>query len=110
MTAAGVDPVAIDVFAHYYRLVERGETGMVPEDTIEPLDMESLADVDVGDEVAAEALAAHRGDQAQRRARHLDGAWTAPSRCCGCAAGLTFLDIIARQVLHLREKYDARCR
>ena len=39
MAAAGVDPVAIDVFAHYYRLVESGETGMVPESTIEPLDM-----------------------------------------------------------------------
>ena len=42
-----MDPVAVDVFAHYYRLVESGETGMVPESTIEPLDMPSLADVDV---------------------------------------------------------------
>ena len=39
MAEAGVDPVAIDVFAHYYRLVESGETGMVPESTIEPVDM-----------------------------------------------------------------------
>lgn len=47
MAAAGVDPVAIEVFSHYYRLVESGETGMVPEASIEPLDMESLADVEV---------------------------------------------------------------
>ena len=33
----------------------------------------SLADVDVADDAAAAALARHRGDQAQRRARHLDG-------------------------------------
>ena len=73
MADAGVDPVAIEVFAHYYRLVENGETGMIPESTIEPLDMEALADVDVPDDVAAEAIADHRGDQAQRRPRHLDG-------------------------------------
>ena len=42
MAAAGVDPLAIDVFAHYFRLLERGETGMIPESTISPLDMDSL--------------------------------------------------------------------
>ena len=41
MAAAGVDPVAADVFAHYYALVESGESGMVPESTIEPVDMPS---------------------------------------------------------------------
>ena len=53
MAEAGVDPVAIDTFAHYYRLLEHGETGMIPESSIEPLDMESLADVEVADDVAA---------------------------------------------------------
>src|SRR3954468_10106019 len=53
MTEAGVDPVAIDVFAHYYRLVESGETGMIPESAIEPLDIPSLADVDAPDTVDA---------------------------------------------------------
>src|SRR5205085_226456 len=47
MQAAGVDPVAIDVFAHYYRQIEHGETGIIPESSIKPLDMESLADVEV---------------------------------------------------------------
>ncbi len=56
MEAAGVDAVAIDTFAHYYRLLEHGETGMIPESTIEPLDMESLADVEVDDDAAAAAL------------------------------------------------------
>ncbi|MET0840339.1 MAG: UTP--glucose-1-phosphate uridylyltransferase, partial [Marmoricola sp.] len=56
MQAAGVDPVAIDVFAHYYRLIERGETGMIAEDTIDPLDMESIDDVDVDDETASAAI------------------------------------------------------
>ena len=44
MSDAGIDPVAIDTFAHYYRLLEHGETGVIPESTIEPLDMESLDD------------------------------------------------------------------
>ena len=35
----GIDPVAIETFAHYYRLLEHGETGMIPESSIEPLDM-----------------------------------------------------------------------
>ena len=61
MAAAGVDPAAIEVFAHYYRLLEHGETGMIPESSIDPLDMESLADV----EVAAERR--RRGDPARPR-------------------------------------------
>ena len=31
MEAAGVDELAIDVFAHYYRQLEHGETGMIAE-------------------------------------------------------------------------------
>ena len=56
MAEAGIDPVAIDVFAHYYRLVERGETGMIREDTIEPLEMDSLTNVQVDDAAGVEAL------------------------------------------------------
>ena len=44
---AGIDEPAIEVFAHYYRLIEHGETGMIAESSIEPLDMEALADVEV---------------------------------------------------------------
>jgi UTP--glucose-1-phosphate uridylyltransferase len=107
MAAEGVDPVAIEVFAHYYRLVEAGETGMVPEDTIEPLGMESLADVEVSDEVAREALAGtvvvklNGGlgtSMGMDRAKSL-----LPVR-----EELSFLDVIARQVLALRRRYDAR--
>lgn len=37
MRAAGVAPEAIDVFSHYYGELEAGVTGLIPEDTIEPL-------------------------------------------------------------------------
>ena len=56
MVDAGVDEVAVETFAHYYRLLEHGETGMIPESAIEPLDMESLADLEVDEKVAADAI------------------------------------------------------
>jgi UTP--glucose-1-phosphate uridylyltransferase len=106
MAAAGVDPSAIEVFAHYYRLLEHGETGMIPEASIDPLDMESLADVDVSPEAAAAAI---RGTAVIKLNGGLGtsmGMDRAKSLLC-VRRGLSFLDIIARQVLHLRREYDA---
>jgi len=37
MREAGVDGSAIGVFSHYYRLLESGETGLIREESIEPL-------------------------------------------------------------------------
>ena len=107
MEAAGVDPVAIDVFAHYYRLVESGETGMVPESTIEPLDMPALADVDVPDEVARKAL----GTTVVIKLNGGLGTSMGMDRAKSLLEahdGLSFLDIIARQVLALRKEHGAR--
>jgi len=107
MAADGVDPVAIEVFAHYYRLVESGATGMVPESTIEPIDIPALADVGVSDEAAREALAGTvviKLNGGLGTSMGLDRAKSLlPVR-----EGLTFLDIIARQVLALRKRYGAR--
>jgi UTP--glucose-1-phosphate uridylyltransferase len=107
MESAGVDPVAIDVFAHYYRLVESGETGMVPESTIDPLDMEALADVDVPDEVAREAIGSTVVVKLNGGLGTSMGMDRAKS-LLEAHEGLSFLDIIARQVLALRKEYDAR--
>lgn len=106
MAAAGVDAVAIETFAHYFRLLEHGETGMIPESTIEPVDMPSLDSVEVSDDDAAEAL---RGTAVIKLNGGLGtsmGMDRAKSLLC-VRRGLSFLDVIARQVLHLREKYDA---
>jgi UTP--glucose-1-phosphate uridylyltransferase len=106
MAAAGVDPTAIDVFAHYYRLVESGETGMVPESTIEPLDMEALADVEVPDDVARDAI----GRTAVIKLNGGLGTSMGMDRAKSLLEvrdGLSFLDVIARQVLALRKEYDA---
>ncbi|CAM3923840.1 UTP--glucose-1-phosphate uridylyltransferase [Nocardioides zeicaulis] len=106
MRQAGVDEVAIDTFAHYYRLLEHGETGMIPEDTIDPLDMESLADIDVPDEVAADAIRHTAVIKLNGGLGTSMGMDRAKSLLC-VRRGLSFLDIIARQVLHLRQQHDA---
>jgi len=106
MQDAGVDPTAIEVFAHYYRLLEHGETGMIPESTIDPLDMEALADVEVSDDVAAAAISKTVVIKLNGGLGTSMGMDRAKSLLC-VRSGLSFLDIIARQVLHLREQYDA---
>lgn len=106
MVAAGVDEIAIETFAHYFRLLEHGETGMIPESTIEPVDMESLADVVVSDEAAAEAIRKTVVIKLNGGLGTSMGMDRAKSLLC-VRHGLSFLDIIARQVLHLRKQYDA---
>jgi UTP--glucose-1-phosphate uridylyltransferase len=105
MTAAGVDPVAIEVFTHYYRMLEAGETGMVPESTIEPLDMDALADADVPDDVARDAIASTAVVKLNGGLGTSMGMDRAKS-LLPVRDGLSFLDVIARQVLAVRKRYD----
>ncbi len=106
MSDAGIDPVAIETFAHYYRLLEHGETGMIPESSIEPLDSESLADVDVDDEAASAALRTTVVIKLNGGLGTSMGMERAKSLLC-VRHGMSFLDVIARQVLHLRREHDA---
>ena len=106
MLDAGVDEVAVETFAHYFRLLEHGETGMIPESTIEPVDMERLADVEVDDDVAAEAIRHTVVIKLNGGLGTSMGMDRAKSLLC-VRRGLSFLDIIARQTLHLRKEYDA---
>ena len=106
MLAAGVDPVAVEVFAHYYRLLEHGETGMIPERSIEPLEMERLADLEVDPEAAGAAVRDTVVIKLNGGLGTSMGMDRAKSLLC-VRRGLSFLDIIARQVLHLRQEYAA---
>ena len=106
MEAAGVDELAIQVFAHYYRQIEHGETGMIAEKSIDPLDMEALADVEVSDETAAEAIGKTVVIKLNGGLGTSMGMARAKSLLC-VRRGLSFLDVIARQVLHLRREYGA---
>src|SRR4051794_1587884 len=106
MAAAGVDEVAIETFAHYYRLLEHGETGMIPESTIEPVDIGALRDVEVSDDDAAAAIRTTAIVRLNGGLGTSMGMDRAKSLLC-VRRGLSFLDVIARQVLHLRKEYDA---
>lgn len=105
MRAAGVDPVAIGVFSHFYRLCERGETGIIPESSIAPLlDPPQLAEIEVTDAAAAEALGRTvmiKLNGGLGTSMGLDSAKTLlPVR-----DGKNFLDLIVDQVRYARKTF-----
>ena len=105
MEAAGVDARAIGVFADYYRQLEEGTTGLIPEATIEPLtDVQRFEDLDLPSEAVREALsrtAFVKLNGGLGTSMGLAG----PKTALEVREGLTFLDIIARQVLALRAEH-----
>ena len=105
MAEADVDPAAIDVFEHYYRMVESGETGMIPESTIEPVDIPALAEVESsGSTEGLARTAVIKLNGGLGTSMGLDQA----KSLLEVRDGLSFLDIIARQVLWARKEYDVR--
>ncbi len=108
MRAAGVAANAIDVFSHYYRELEQGATGLIREDTIDPvLDPPQLADVAIDEARADEALA-------RTVMIKLNGG-------LGTSMGMdraksllpvrddqTFLDVVIDQVRHARREHGVR--
>src|SRR6478752_5986353 len=106
MRDAGVADVAIDTFAELYERLAAGETGLIAESDIEAVDsvpdVESLPDADAGDLLDQAVMIKLNGglgtSMGMTRAKSLLEA----------RAGETFLDLIARQVLALRERSGAR--
>lgn len=106
MAEAGVSDLAIATFADFYAQLAEGATGMVPEDSIEPVDIPRLDDVAVPEDVAAEALRHTAVIKLNGGLGTSMGMDRAKSLLC-VRRGLSFLDVIARQTLHLRAAYDA---
>jgi len=107
MRAAGAHEAAIEVFSHYYREAAAGVTGLIPEDTIRPLtDPPQLSDATVSGEAAQAAIARTviiKLNGGLGTSMGLDQAKTLlPVR-----EGLTFLDLIVRQIMAARSTYDA---
>jgi UTP--glucose-1-phosphate uridylyltransferase len=108
MRAAGIDPVAVDVFSHYHALCRAGATGIIPEDSIRPLlDPPTLDAVDVPDADATAALARTviiKLNGGLGTSMGLDAAKTLlPVR-----DGRNFLDLIVEQVRHVRRTRGVR--
>ncbi|CAM3155627.1 UTP--glucose-1-phosphate uridylyltransferase [Actinomyces slackii] len=107
MRDAGVAEQAIDVFSHYYRELEEGATGLIPEETIEPLtSIDSIDDVEISESDAREALrrtAIIKLNGGLGTSMGLDQAKSLlPVR-----EGKTFLDLIVDQVRAARQRYGA---
>jgi UTP--glucose-1-phosphate uridylyltransferase len=104
MAAAGVNPTAQKIFAHYFDQLASGATGLVPEASVEPVATpEELADGPVtdADRAAFAQTAIIRLNGGLGTSMGLDKAKTLlPVR-----DHLTFLDLIVRQVLAARAAY-----
>src|SRR5215218_8678272 len=103
MAADGLPKPAIDTFRHYYEQLESGETGMLPEDSIEPV--EDVAEFD--------ELPEEDGPLDRAVVLKLNGGlgtsmgMTQAKSLIEAKDGLAFLDIVARQVEALRERAGA---
>jgi UTP--glucose-1-phosphate uridylyltransferase len=106
MRAAGVHDAAVATFAHYHEQLAQGETGLLAEAEIEPVDevpdAEALPDADASAALDATVIIKLNGglgtSMGMTRAKSL----------LEVKDGSSFLDITARQVLELRRRSGAR--
>jgi UTP--glucose-1-phosphate uridylyltransferase len=104
MRREGLPDAFIETFRHYYEQLAGGETGMLPESSIEPVtDVEDLSALPEGDAPMDEAVVIKLNgglgtSMGMTRAKSLIEA----------KDGLTFLDVIARQVIEQRRRSGAR--
>ncbi|MDR2973442.1 MAG: UTP--glucose-1-phosphate uridylyltransferase [Propionibacteriaceae bacterium] len=107
MRAADVNPTAIAIFEQYWDQLAAGATGMIPEDTIAPLAHPDRLDDSPETPADREAFARTaiiRLNGGLGTSMGLSKAKTLLT----VRDGLTFLDIIARQVLWARQHYGVR--
>jgi UTP--glucose-1-phosphate uridylyltransferase len=106
MSDAGVPQRAIDVFSSFYEQLEQGGTGMIPESEVDPLvDIDHAGAITLGEDecrAAAAVTAVIKLNGGLGTSMGLDRAKTLlPVR-----PDLSFLDVIAGQVLAVREQLD----
>jgi UTP--glucose-1-phosphate uridylyltransferase len=104
MEREGVPGPAIATFGHYYEQLAAGESGMIPEDEIEPVtEVPAFEELPPGDPPLDQAVVIKLNgglgtSMGMDRAKSL----------LPVKEGLAFLDVIARQVMALREASGAR--
>jgi UTP--glucose-1-phosphate uridylyltransferase len=108
MRAEGVADLAIRNFAHYYEQLVAGDEGLLAESSIEPVEeVPDASDLPEGGEAARDALD-------RTVVLKLNGGlgtsmgMTRAKSLLEAKDGLSFLDIIARQVLDVRARAGAR--
>src|SRR3954452_24870654 len=105
MRADGVPELAVRTFAHYYEQLASGEQGAVPESSIEPIeDVPDIADLPETDGSALDRAVVIKLNGGLGTSMGM----TAAKSLLEVKDGLSFLDIIARQVLDARRRAGAR--
>jgi UTP--glucose-1-phosphate uridylyltransferase len=108
MQEDGAPAEAIAVFSHYYRKLESGDSGLINEADIEPVtDLPEFDRLDIDPQVAADAFAATAVIKLNGGLATSMGLDHAKS-LLPVKDGHTFLDVIVRQVLALREQHQVR--
>src|SRR4051794_37073757 len=106
MRREGVGEAAIQAFADAYERLRGGESGVLPEADLEPVDdvpdADELPEADAGDALDRAVVIKLNGGLGTSMGM------TGPKSLVEVKDGLTFLDIIVHQVLGLRERSGAR--
>jgi len=105
MRREGLPDIAIDTFARYEDRLRAGEQGLVPESEIEPLaEVPPLSQLDEGDASAIERVVVLKLNGGLGTSMGM----TKAKSLLEVKDGHSFLDVIARQILQLREQRGAR--
>ena len=104
MRREGLPEIAIDTFAHHEERLRRGEHGTLPEAELEPLtDVPSSDDLPDADGSALAGVVVLKLNGGLGTSMGM----TKAKSLLEVKEGHTFLDVIARQVLHLRAQHGA---
>ena len=105
MRAEGLPEGAVETFAHYERLLREGDRGTLPEADLEPLtDLPDAEELPASDGAALDRVVVLKLNGGLGTSMGM----TRAKSLLEVKEGLSFLDIIVRQVLHLRERHGAR--
>jgi len=108
MAADGIHRRAIAVFSHSYEVLASGETGLLAEPDLEPVEeLPRLAELETDPRAAHDALAATAVVKLNGGLGTSMGMDKAKS-LLAVRPGLSFLDIIAEQILALRAEFGVR--
>ncbi|MEA2402122.1 MAG: UTP--glucose-phosphate uridylyltransferase [Thermoleophilaceae bacterium] len=105
MRAEGLPEIAIETFAHYEQLLRSGEQGVIRESEIEPLtELPDASELPEGDGAALDQVVVLKLNGGLGTSMGM----TRAKSLIEVKDGLSFLDVIVRQVLDLRERHGAR--
>jgi UTP--glucose-1-phosphate uridylyltransferase len=108
MRSDGVADAAVETFSRYYEQLREGDVGTLAEADLEPVedlpDADELPEDEAGASEALDRAVVLKLNGGLGTSMGLD----APKSLLQVKEGLTFVDVIVRQVLGLRSRFDAR--